>query len=190
MAAADQCRYITLAERRCYRPQHDYRGTHGCLFNSVVVSLHLAEGLCNSCQLCSGIVRSEEKTSVSLLEQQQQNLLQIASCEHYYTGMTMQSLILFSSAGYVSSCCSVHTFFFFFFLEQFCSEKLCGIWGIFMPYKCKIVLICFLKPHAGLTLDPTEVNGILPCFDGTRMGLIVSREKLLQLFKGYFKFKL
>lgn len=36
-----------------------------------------------------------------------------------------------------------------------------------MPWKSKIVLIWFLKPHAGLTLDPIEVNGILPCFDGT-----------------------
>ena len=49
-----------------------------------------------------------------------------------------------------------------------------------MPYKCKIVLIWFLKLHAGLILDPIEVNGILPCFDGTRMELIVS-------MKNYFR---
>lgn len=47
-----------------------------------------------------------------------------------------------------------------------------------MPCKCKIVLIWFLKPHADLTLDDAEVVEILPCFDGTGMGLEwVSRRK-------------
>lgn len=46
-----------------------------------------------------------------------------------------------------------------------------------MPYKCKIVLMFFFKAHAGLTLDPIEVNGLLPSFDRTRIELIVSREE-------------
>lgn len=56
-----------------------------------------------------------------------------------------------------------------------------------MLYKCKIVLIRFLKPHAGITLDPIEVNVILPCFDRTRMGHIVSRGKSDFKCLGLFK---
>lgn len=56
------------------------------------------------------------------------------------------------------------------FKNRFFSEKLCGMWGIFMPCKCKIVLIWFLKPHADLNLDGAAVVEILPCFDVTRMG--------------------
>lgn len=47
---------------------------------------HLAGGLCGSLLFCAGVVLSEEKGSVSLLELQY--LLQIASCGHHYSGMT------------------------------------------------------------------------------------------------------
>lgn len=63
---------------------------------------HLAGGLCGSLLFCAGVVLSEEKGFVSLLELQY--LLQIASCEHCYSGMTTWSSVLFSSAGYVSHC--------------------------------------------------------------------------------------
>lgn len=48
---------------------------------------NLAGGLCGSLLFCAGAVLSEEKSPVSLLELQ--CLLQIASCEHHCTGMTM-----------------------------------------------------------------------------------------------------
>lgn len=74
------------------------------------------------------------------------------------------------------------------FKNRFCSEKLCRIWGIFMPYKFKIVLIRFLKAHADLTLDDAEVVEILPCFDGIEWSSCQAEEsyfKCLRLFQIY-----
>lgn len=169
--ADGRCRSIILAERQCPCSQHDYLwGTCGSWLYSVAVSPHVAGGLCGSLLVCA--VLSEEKSAMFLYWS-----------SNIYCKLQDVGTIVLAWPRKVLFCSSLQVMyhivlFTLVFKNRFLSEKLCGFWGIFMPCKHKIVLIWFFKPHADLSVDDAEVVEILPCLDGTRMGLMVSRRKL------------